>query len=56
MSRGLGDVYKRQLIILCLIVSPLGGTIWFVQTVKQISVSMKQKKKTKSTESDVFDI
>ena len=24
------------LIILCLIVSPLGGTIWFVQTVKQI--------------------
>ena len=44
------------LIILCLICSPVGGIIWFIQTVKQINVSTKQKKETKSNEPDIFDI
>lgn len=44
------------LIILCLLFSPIGGTIWFIQTIKQIIVSIKQKKETKSNESDIFDI
>lgn len=44
------------LIILFLLFSPIGGTIWFIQTIKQINVSIKQKKDTKSNESDIFDI
>lgn len=44
------------LIVLCLIFSPIGGTIWFIQTIKQIIISIKQKKEAKLSESEIFDI
>lgn len=44
------------MIVLCLLLSPIGGTIWFVQTIKQIIASVKRKKEAKPNESDIFDI
>lgn len=46
------------LIVLCLIVSPVTGTIWFTQTISRIisSAKMRKIKKRQQDEPDVFDI
>lgn len=46
------------IVILCLLLSPVIGVMWFVQTVKEIN-STKKDNKTRSNdevESDIFDI
>lgn len=46
------------LIILCLIVSPITGTIWFIQTIKQITYSVKKIniQENQQNESDIYGI
>lgn len=47
------------LLILCLLFSPVTGTIWFVQTIDRVVSDMKEKKRASKKEkddSDVFDV
>lgn len=44
------------LVILCLFFSFVMGPIWFVQSIREIALSAKQKKQAKSDGSDIFDI
>lgn len=47
------------IVLLCLLVSPVVGTIWFAQTIKEISVNVKaNKKRTENStdNSEIFDI
>ncbi len=45
------------IIILCFLTSPVVGTIWYVQTMKEISSTIKEKRAERAADKpDVFDI
>lgn len=45
------------IIILCFLASPVVGTIWYVQTMKEISSTIKEKRAERAADKpDVFDI
>lgn len=47
------------IIILCLLAAPVVGTIWFIQTIKEISSVIKEKRKNgecAAGKPDIFDI
>lgn len=45
------------IIILCFLASPVVGTIWYIQTIKEINSTIKEKRAERAADKpDVFDI
>lgn len=44
------------IVILCFLLSPVVGTIWFIQTIKEISSSIKAKRKQSEHSTDTPNI